>query len=123
SAIVNLTSLQIAQRGLLISAPQPMSFSMKKLSPVILATAFILLCAAPARADITVGIAGPLTGSYATFGEQMKKGAEQAVADINAAGGINGEKLILKSVDDACDPKQAVTVANQLVSGGFKYIV
>jgi len=81
------------------------------------------LCAAPVHADINVGIAGPLTGSYATFGEQMRRGAEQAVADINGSGGIKGEKLILRAVDDACDPKQAVTVANQLASGGVKYVV
>jgi len=81
-------------------------------------------CAAAAHAgDLTVGIAGPFTGSYATFGEQMKRGAEQAVADINAAGGVNGGKLILKMGDDACDPKQAVTVANQLISDGVRLII
>ena len=40
----------------------------------------------------------PLPGQYASFGEQMKRGAEMAVADINAAGGVNGEQLVLKSV-------------------------
>jgi branched-chain amino acid transport system substrate-binding protein len=85
--------------------------------------AAVLLCAATARADIPVGLAGPLTGAYAVFGEQMKRGAEQAVADINAAGGINGEKLVLREADDACDPRQAVTVANQFASGGVKFVV
>jgi branched-chain amino acid transport system substrate-binding protein len=50
------------------------------------------------------------------FGEQMKRGAELAVKDINAAGGINGEQLVLKIGDDACDPKQAVAVANSFVN-------
>ena len=45
-----------------------------------------------------------------------------AVADINAAGGVNGEKLVLEVGDDACDPKQAVAVANQLASKGVKFI-
>ncbi len=38
--------------------------------------------------DISVATAGPMTGNYATFGAQMKAGAEAAVADINAAGGV-----------------------------------
>lgn len=92
---------------------------MKKIIP-----AFALLFAAlPAHADIAIGMAGPLTGQYAAFGEQMRRGAEQAVADINAKGGVKGEKLVLREVDDACDPKQAVTVANNLMSGGVKFVV
>jgi branched-chain amino acid transport system substrate-binding protein len=81
-----------------------------------------LLAAAPAYADITIGVAGPMTGAYATFGNQMKTGAEQAVADINAAGGINGQKLRLKVGDDACDPKQAVSVANDMGDAGVPFV-
>ncbi len=40
-----------------------------------------------------------------------------AVEDINAAGGVNGQKLELVIGDDACDPKQATAVANKMVSG------
>jgi len=76
-----------------------------------------------AYADIPIGLAGPLTGQYAAFGEQMKRGAEQAVVDLNGKGGILGEKLVLREGDDACDPKQAVTVANDLMSGGVKFVV
>ena len=84
----------------------------------------MLLCAAPAWADdIVIGLGGPLTGPYAVSGEQMKRGAEQAVEDINAAGGINGQKLVLKEADDACDPKQAVTIANQFMSSGVKFVI
>lgn len=84
--------------------------------------AALVLGAAAAKADIVVATAGPITGQYATFGEQMKKGIELAVADINAAGGINGEKLKLEVGDDACDPKQAVAVANQLAKAGVKFV-
>src|SRR5262245_45645325 len=80
------------------------------------------LAATTAWADITIATVGPITGQYAAFGEQMKKGIEMAVADINAAGGIKGEKLVLEVGDDACDPKQAVAVANQLVSKGVKFV-
>jgi len=78
--------------------------------------------AGPALAeDIIVSTAGPMTGNYATFGAQMKAGAEAAVADINAAGGVNGNQLKLEIGDDACDPKQAVAVANKLTGQGVKF--
>src|SRR4029079_13952721 len=80
------------------------------------------LAASTAWADITIAVVGPITGQYAAFGEQMKKGAEMAVADLNASGGINGEKVVLEVGDDACDPKQAVAVANQMASKGVKFI-
>jgi branched-chain amino acid transport system substrate-binding protein len=64
--------------------------------------------------DITVGVAGPMTGGEATFGRQLKNGADQAVADINASGGVLGKKLKLEVGDDACDPKQARSVAEKL---------
>jgi branched-chain amino acid transport system substrate-binding protein len=81
-----------------------------------------MLSATSALADITIGVAGPMTGQYAAFGEQLKKGAEQVVADINAAGGVNGEQLKLEIGDDACDPKQAVNVANDMVGKGIKFM-
>src|SRR5262249_35044168 len=80
------------------------------------------LAASAAWADIQVATVGPITGQYAAFGEQMKRGMEMAVQDINAAGGVNGEKLALNVGDDACDPKQAVAVANQMVSKGVAFV-
>lgn len=85
--------------------------------------ALALILAAPAYADVVIGIAGPMSGENAVFGGQIRSGAEQAVEDINAAGGINGEKLVVKIGDDACDPKQAVNVANQLVGDGAKVVI
>ena len=76
----------------------------------------------PALAEIVIATAGPMTGQYAAFGEQMKAGAEQAVADINAAGGVNGEQLRLEVGDDACDPRQAVSVANQMAGAGVVFM-
>ncbi|GLQ06985.1 branched-chain amino acid ABC transporter substrate-binding protein [Sneathiella chinensis] len=81
-----------------------------------------VMMAGSAWADIQIATAGPMTGQYASFGQQMKAGAEQAVEDINAAGGVNGEKLVLTIGDDACDPKQAVAVANQMVSKGVVFM-
>ncbi|MGE4529157.1 MAG: branched-chain amino acid ABC transporter substrate-binding protein [Rhodospirillaceae bacterium] len=84
--------------------------------------AILALGAGIAKADIIVGVAGPMTGPYASFGEQGLKGAEQAVKDINAKGGVLGQKLKLEVGDDACDPKQAVAVANQFANKGVKFV-
>ncbi len=75
-----------------------------------------------AQAEIKIATAGPMTGQYASFGEQMKRGAIMAVKDINAAGGVLGQKLNLSIGDDACDPKQAVAVANKMVSDGVVFM-
>jgi branched-chain amino acid transport system substrate-binding protein len=76
-----------------------------------------------AHADITIGLIAPLTGPVAAYGIQVKNGAESAVDAINKAGGIKGEKIVLKLMDDAGEPKQAVSVANQLVGDGVHYVV
>lgn len=76
-----------------------------------------------ANADIKLGVAGPITGPNATFGAQLKNGAEQAIADINAAGGVLGQKLVLTVGDDVSDPKQGVSVANKFVGEGVKWVV
>jgi len=79
--------------------------------------------AAPAWADdISIAIAGPLTGKEATFGAQFKAGGEAAVADINAKGGVLGKQLKLQLGDDQCDPKQARAVAEQLSSSGAVFV-
>ena len=83
----------------------------------------MLLLTLPARADVLLGLAGPLTGSNASFGEQFQRGAEMAVADLNASGGVLGQKVILEQADDQCDPKQAVAVANRLAEKGVKAVI
>ena len=98
-----------------------MKFNLKGL---LLAAAIpgVLAIAAPAMADILIATAGPMTGQYASFGEQMRRGAEMAVKDINAHGGVLGQQLKLAVGDDACDPKQAVAVANKFVSDGVVFV-
>jgi branched-chain amino acid transport system substrate-binding protein len=71
---------------------------------------------------IPIAVVGPVTGQYASFGQQMTNGAQMAVEDINAAGGVLGKKLDLDVGDDACDPKQAVAVANQMVGNGVALV-
>src|SRR5437660_12570039 len=68
--------------------------SMNKLlvAGLTLGTSLTLAGAASAQ-NITIGVAGPMTGQYASFGTQLKNGADLAVADINAAGGVMGVQL------------------------------
>jgi branched-chain amino acid transport system substrate-binding protein len=77
----------------------------------------------PARADILIGMAGPITGKEAWLGEQDERGAALAVADVNAAGGVLGEQVRLITADDSCDPEQAVAAARKLVSDGVIFVV
>jgi branched-chain amino acid transport system substrate-binding protein len=82
-----------------------------------------LLCTTPTRAEIRIGVAGPMTGKDAWFGEQMERGAALAVTDLNAAGGVLGEQVELITVDDFCDPDQAVAAARKLVGEGAVFVV
>ena len=82
-----------------------------------------LAFAGAATAQIKIGVAGPITGPNAAFGAQLKNGTEQAVEDINAAGGILGQKIALVVGDDVSDPKQGVSVANKFAGDGVKFVV
>ena len=75
-----------------------------------------------ASADLLIGTVGPMTGPYASIGDQMRRGAEMAVKNINDQGGVLGQKLKLEVKDDVCDPKQATSVANQLVNAGALFV-
>ncbi|NCE93821.1 branched-chain amino acid ABC transporter substrate-binding protein [Pseudomonas sp. L13] len=72
---------------------------------------------------IKIGIAGPKTGPVTQYGDMQFMGAKQAIKDINAKGGVDGKMLEAKEYDDACDPKQAVAVANKVVNDGVKFVV
>ena len=93
---------------------------MRILTAGLVAGAAMLAAMPAANAQIRIATAGPMTGQYASFGEQMRRGAEMAVKHINAAGGVLGKQLVLEIGDDACDPKQAVAVATDKSSGSIK---
>jgi branched-chain amino acid transport system substrate-binding protein len=96
---------------------------MKRMWQVVLALGAALAFGHAASAqDITIGVAGPMTGQYASFGTQLKNGAELAVADLNAAGGVLGRKVKLEIGDDACDPKQARAVAEKFASMKLPFV-
>lgn len=81
------------------------------------------LSAAAYAEDIKVAVVGAMSGPVAQYGDMEFTGARQAVEDINAKGGINGNKLVITEYDDACDPKQAVAVANKVINDGMRYVI
>jgi branched-chain amino acid transport system substrate-binding protein len=88
-----------------------------------LAFGFGLAIADSASAQIKLGVGGPITGGSAAFGAQLKNGVEQAAEDINAAGGILGQKIQVLVGDDRADPKEGVSVANKFVGDGVKFVI
>ena len=97
----------------------------KNFTKLALASGIAAAIALPssALAEIQIGIAGPMTGPVAQYGDMQFAGARMAIEQINAEGGVNGEMLEAVEVDDVCDPKQAVTVANRLVNEGVSFVV
>jgi len=86
----------------------------RSVQSVILAAALALGPGVAKAQDIPIAVVGP---------EAMTRGAEMAVADINAKGGVLGKKLDLIIGDDACDPKQAVAAANEVVGKKVVFVV
>jgi branched-chain amino acid transport system substrate-binding protein len=99
------------------------SFTMKRIALSALALAAGLAISSAAHAQVKVAIGAPITGSSAAFGAQLKNGAEQAIEDINAAGGILGQKISIVIGDDASRPEQGVSIANKFVGDGVKFVI
>jgi branched-chain amino acid transport system substrate-binding protein len=99
---------------------------MRKIPILALAAVSAIALAAGAQAqqkEVTIAVIGPITGKEAPFGAQMKMGAEAAVRELNAAGGVNGAQVKLVVEDDACDPKQAVTAANKVAGAKVAAVI
>jgi branched-chain amino acid transport system substrate-binding protein len=88
-----------------------------------LAAIIATLAIAPsARADVLIGVAGALSGSNTWTGEQIQQGAEMAVRDISASGGVLGESVKLIIADDACEGPQGAAAAEKLVGDGVVFV-
>jgi branched-chain amino acid transport system substrate-binding protein len=96
---------------------------MKKITTFGFALSIAIATAGTAAAQVKFGVGGPITGPSAATGAQMKNGVDQASTDINATGGILGQKITVAYGDDASDPKQGVSVANKFAGDGVKFII
>ena len=83
----------------------------------------VILGAAPARADVVIGVAVPRSGAYVAVGEQVLRGVQAAARDANARGGLDGQTIVLDVQDDACDSNRAVAVANHYATQGVRLVV
>ncbi len=89
---------------------------------LVAVVACLLAGASAVRADILIASIGPMTGPYASIGEQMRRGAEMAVADLNAKGGLLGQRVTLRVVDDICDADRAVAAAVKAAADGVVFV-
>jgi len=95
----------------------------KKLMAFGSAVALMGAISAANAETLKIGLAGPATGPVAQYGDMQKVGVMAAIEQINKAGGINGMQVEGVIYDDACDPKQAVAVANKIVNDGVQHVV
>jgi len=93
-----------------------MTFRRRELLLGAMAAAFAAPAFAQSKDPILIGVSGPLTGQYAQYGAQWKKGFDLALDEINASGGINGRPLAYVFEDTQSDPRQTVTVARKFVA-------
>lgn len=96
----------------------------EKLRNILLLSAISSVTTISYAADtIKIALVGPTSGQVAQYGDMQFMGAKMAIEQINKAGGVDGKKLEGVVYDDACDPKQAVAVANKVVNDGIKFVV
>jgi len=91
---------------------------------LLIATAALACLGGQAQAqNIRIGFQAPLTGPAASDGKTALQGAQLAVEQINAAGGIKGRPLELVALDDQTQPAQAVPIANKFIGDGIKAVI
>ena len=97
-----------------------------KIACMLMALAMVLTCtacgskkAAGDDNDVLLGLIGPMTGDYANYGTSVRDGAQIAVDEINAAGGVNGWTFSLSAQDSQGDPDSAVSAYNKLMDDGM----
>lgn len=86
----------------------------------------LILCLAAGTAaagTIKIGLMAPLTGAWASEGQDMRQIVELLADEINAAGGINGQKLEIITEDDGGDPRTAALAAQRLSTRGIVAVI
>ena len=90
----------------------------------LIALALALLAPAAARADdVKIGLMAPLTGPWASEGQEMKRNVEMLAEQQNAKGGLNGQKVVIVVEDDGGDPRTASLAAQKLSTKGVVAVI
>ncbi|MDR1657775.1 MAG: branched-chain amino acid ABC transporter substrate-binding protein [Deltaproteobacteria bacterium] len=92
---------------------------------LVAAVGLMSLCptGASAQPSVKIGIMGPMTGDWASEGQDMVKVIELLAAEVNEAGGINGAKVELEIGDDQGKPNTASLAAQKLITAGVVAVV
>lgn len=90
---------------------------------VVMLLPALFACGAKDADKFRIGGIGPLTGGAAVYGTAVKNGAQLAIDEINAAGGINGVQLVLYFEDDEHKPEKAVNAYNSLKDQNIHLLV
>ena len=96
---------------------------MRKIAWLFAVSALLAVAVGPAVADIKVGIMVPTTGSEATYGKDMENAVKMAVDELNAKGGVLGQKFSTFTADDGCDPQMVTAAASKITSAGVDAVV
>jgi len=96
---------------------------MKKFCVMMLAFSLMLPAVAFGADTIKVGLMGPMTGPWASEGQEMKQVLDLLVEEVNSAGGLLGKKIELISEDDGGDPKTASLAAQRLSTKGIMGVI
>lgn len=97
---------------------------MKKIGYFVLGLGLVSAACKPKNDnEIRIGEFGSMTGTEATFGISTHRGIEMVVDEVNKAGGINGKKLRLISLDDQGKPEEAVTAVTKLLTQDKVHVI
>ena len=89
---------------------------MKIRNHIFAVAASAILATGAYAADIKLGVSGPFTGGSSSMGVSMRDGVRLAAKEINAAGGINGNKIVLIERDDEAKNERGVQIAQELIN-------
>lgn len=95
---------------------------MKKKSILAAALAVLFTAANVAYADIKIAQLDGMSGPFSNVGEQQRRTLQDMVAEVNAAGGLNGEKLELITIDGKGSPQETLNAFKQATDQGVRFI-
>ncbi|CAM2059312.1 branched-chain amino acid transport system substrate-binding protein [Desulfovibrionales bacterium] len=87
-----------------------------RIAHILDALALVALCASSALAQVKIAVPSPYTGGAAAYGDNVKAGVELKLAEINASGGIKGQKIEAVYLDEQCEPKESAIIAQKIVA-------
>ena len=108
---------------LLKDIPVNTPFRMKTVAAALGLAGTVIFSTGALAQNIKIGMVIPTTGALTQYGDMVKEGVSTAVEMANAAGGVNGKKIEIVTVDDACEPKQGPVAANRIVNSKIGYVV